>query len=394
MRVLASLMLLMSGGADAHEAGHVERQVVSSKAELNAAAAFGRDGRLWAVSKAGQGKSAHVVLSHSADLGRTWSAPVKVNAVPEAVAASGDAFPRVALGLHDEIYVLWTQPLDKPFTGDIRFARSLDGGQSFSAPLTVHTDRQKITHRFGSLAVGHDGTLFVAWIDKRDLELAKRAGTRYRGAAIYAAVSKDNGSSFAPDFKLADHSCECCRLAMVADQSGGAWVLWRHVFAPNIRDHALGRIEREGKPGQVQRASFDQWQVDACPHHGPALAQDDQGRLHGVWFTLGEQPGIKYGRWQDGVLMPQSLRNIGTQAAAHADIAVNGDTVVIAWNEFDGKATQLQVMQSGDGGRSWQSHTLARSEEATGQPRVLSHQGRFHVFWSSASQPRQLLSLP
>jgi hypothetical protein len=54
----------------------------------------------------------------------------------------------------------------------------------------------------------------------------------YRGAAIYAAVSTDGGRSFAPEVRVADYSCECCRIALAADRDGAPIALWRHVFAP------------------------------------------------------------------------------------------------------------------------------------------------------------------
>ena len=41
----------------------------------------------------------------------------------EAIAAEGDSRPKIATGPHDEIYVTWTKPFAKPYTGEIRFAR-------------------------------------------------------------------------------------------------------------------------------------------------------------------------------------------------------------------------------------------------------------------------------
>ena len=136
----------------------------SGRVELAASAAFDAQGVLWAVSKSG----GQVMVRRSADAGKSWSAPQPVNAAPEGIGAEGDARPKIASGAKGELYVTWTKPLSKPYTGEIRFARSLDGGKSFSAPVTVHADRQEITHRFDALTVTREGKLFVAWIDKRD----------------------------------------------------------------------------------------------------------------------------------------------------------------------------------------------------------------------------------
>ena len=58
--------------------------------------------------------------------------------------------------------------------------------------------------------------------------------------------------------------------------------MWRHVFEPNERDHALTRLKPDGQVESVQRATFDRWKVDGCPHHGPSLVVDEQGVRHAV----------------------------------------------------------------------------------------------------------------
>ena len=355
---------------------------------LGATAAFDQRGGLWAVNREGE----HVLARSSDDLGRSWGKPVRVNAVPEPVGADGDARPRIAAGAGGELYVTWTKPLSKPYTGDIRLSRSLDGGKTFSAPITVHTDRQEITHRFDSIAVNRNGQVFVAWIDKRD-QVAAAKDARYRGAAVYYAVSDDRGASFRGDYKLADYSCECCRIALVPQGDGSVLATWRHVFAPNVRDHAISRMYPDGRIGKVQRVTFDDWRVDVCPHHGPSLAADASGRLHAVWFTQGaKRSGIFYGRLgETGV---EGQRGVGGATAEHADIAVSARRVAVIWKEFDGERSRLRAMISEDGGSAWREHDLASTAGASDQPRLLERQSRFYAFWNTRNEPLSVVPLP
>jgi hypothetical protein len=307
------------------------------------------------------------------------------------VGADGDARPKIAFGQNGAIYVTWTQPLSKPYTGFIRFARSLDGGKTFSAPLTVHADRQEITHRFDAIAVNRQGQIFVAWVDKRDGEAIKAQGGTYRGAALYFAVSDDRGASFRGDYKLADNSCECCRIALVPRNDGSVFAFWRHVFEPNLRDHALARIYPDGHSDGLRRATFDNWAIDACPHHGPSLAADAAGRLHAVWFNLGpEHPGSVYGRLGNGGV--DGLRRIGGERAEHPDLAIVGERIAVVWKEFDGEQSQLRGMLSQDGGKNWREVSLAATSGASDQPRLLVNKGKFFVFWNTRSNP--LLVVP
>lgn len=385
---LLGLTMSLSVAADA---GHQHASATKARSDLGASAAVdSRSGTLWAVYKEGD----HVLLRGSTDAGHTWSAARTVNRVPEKIAADGDARPKIALGGEGEIYVTWTTPLSKPYTGNIRFARSLDAGANFSEPVTVNADRQEITHRFDALSVDRKGQIFIAWVDKRDLVATKASGkAAYRGAAVYYAVSEDRGEHFRGDYRLADHSCECCRISLFPAQDGGVLAMWRHVFEPNIRDHALARIDASGVAGAMRRVTFDDWRIDACPHHGPSIAGASDGTLHAVWFTEGERRnGVFYGRLGDGRV--EGLRRIGGDAAAHADVAVMGKSVAVAWKEFDGQRTQLRAIVSDDGGHTWREHQLAATEGASGQPVMLTMGDQFHVFWHTRQQPLTVVAIP
>lgn len=356
---------------------------------LAATAAFASDGTLWAV----RSEAGHVLLQSSTDAGGHWSPAIQVNAEAEPIAADGDGAPKLALGPQGELYFTWTTPLSRPYSGAVRFSRSLDGGRTFSPPLTVHADRQEITHRFDALAVTGSGQIVVAWIDKRDLEQAKKNATEYRGAAVYFAVSDDRGASFRGDIRLADHSCECCRIALRADGEHEVIAFWRHVFEPNIRDHALARVNTDGKVLEFRRATFDGWPVDGCPHHGPAIARDARGRLHAVWFTGAEgKAGVYYGRLVEGAVEGQ--RKVGAgNTAAHADLAVSGERVAIAWKEFDGQQTQLFGEVSDDGGEHWRRSALAQTDGPSDHPRLLTKGKDFYVLWNTEKEPMRVVAL-
>jgi hypothetical protein len=382
LAVAATALAQADGGHHHHGAMSGTAASMPARDELGSSAAFDAQGAIWAVSKGGN----HVIVRRSKDFGKSWSESTPVNAIEEPVGADGDARPKIAFGPKEEIYVTWTQPLSKPYTGLIRFARSLDGGKTFSAPSTVHKDRQEITHRFDAIAVNRQGQIFVAWVDKRDGEATKAKGGEYRGAALYFAVSDDRGTSFRGDFKLADHSCECCRIALLPRNDGSVTAFWRHVFAPNLRDHALATIYADGRVDGLRRATFDNWAIDACPHHGPSLAADASDQLHGVWFDLGPQhPGSVYGRLtNEGV---EGLRRIGGERAEHPDLAIIGNQVAVVWKEFDGEKAQLRGMLSQDDGNTWREISLAATSGASDQPRLLVTKGKFFVFWNTRANP-------
>jgi hypothetical protein len=389
-KIILGLSLLMSIGA-VYAAEAMPAKAKKVKVELGASAAFAPDGLLYAVAKQGE----HLLLYRSNNEGVSWSAPVVVNAQPETISADGENRPKLAFAKDGGLLVSWTKPLSKPNTGEIRLARS-DDGERFSVPITVHQDRAEITHRFESMLVAGDGRVLLAWIDKRDLEKAKAGKEAYRGAAIYAAVSTDGGRSFQPEKKLADHSCECCRLTSASDADGAPLFMWRHVFAPNERDHAIVRIKADGSPEAVQRATFDRWKIDGCPHHGPSLAVDAAGVRHAVWFNQKDGEGrVFYGRLSTDAAgtSVDGQRTVGGARAEHADLAVSGKRVAVVWKEFDGEQATIRAELSEDGGKTFRILDLAASAGPSDQPRALARGEKLYAFWRSEREGMRVFRL-
>jgi hypothetical protein len=313
----------------------------------------------------------------------------------DTIAAEGESRPKIVFGPHPWAVITYTQPLAKPYTGEIRMLRSEDGGVNFSLPYTVHQDRQIITHRFDSAAFDAEGTLHTLWIDKRDGEALKAAkadkGAKrelaYRGAAIYRNESKDGGKTFGPDLKLADHSCECCRIALAPDPAGGLVAMWRHVFEPNERDHAFSRVGQAPAQQALMRATYDRWALDACPHHGPGLAPAKNGGYHAVWF--GEKAGKAAARYSllDAKGQPKgSPVELPDARAEHADVRSAGNNVVISWRSFDGERTHWRAWVSRDAGATFVVKNIGSAIGVNDYPLLLSRGSEIFGLWNAGER--------
>ena len=198
---------------------------------------------------------------------------------------------------------------------------------------------------------GH-GRIVIAWIDKRDVIAATAQGKPYLGAAVYYSWSDDDGASFVPERKLVDQSCECCRIALARMPDGGIAALFRNIYGDNIRDHAYGVLRTDGTDGQtshVERATFSDWQIAGCPHHGPGLAIGNDDVRHAVWYEAKGKPTIWYGQLDPGQA-PQHPLVIATTGASHADVAVHERTVWVVWNQVSANGYALMLRRSTDNG--------------------------------------------
>lgn len=380
--LLLALALAHQGAAAAEHRHDAKPQ--PKKPTLALGATLDPDGRLWLAGVENQ----QLWVSRSDDGGKRFSPRVTVTSEPEDIAADGESRPAIAVARDGTVLLSWTQSLPQKYSGNIRFARSTDGGQRFSKPITLNDDGRITSHRFNSLAIDGAGKVAVLWLDGRDRDAVKEKGGTFAGVSVYVARSADNGAHFDANRRLTEHTCECCRTAL-AWTTDGPVALWRNLYDTNTRDFALGNLDS----GKVHRATDDDWRIDACPHHGGGLAVDGAGALHLVWFTQGQKrQGLFYKRVANGVeSQPIPIGSPAAQAG-HGTVAAAGNTVLISWREFDGRVYVAQVMHSTDGGATWSApQRLAESSGAADYPLPLTDGKRAMVVWNSASEGVRVL---
>ena len=346
-------------------------------------AMFDESGKLWVAFV----QDEHVYVSHSMNEGKTFAAATVVNPVPEDAEHNGENRPKILVDQDGTLYVSWTLKTSPRFTGEIRFSRSTDGGKSFEAPRTINDDNLFAGHRFETLYQNEAGHLYLTWIDKRDLEAHIAEDKEYPGAAIYYAVSKDQGKSFSQNYRVANHSCECCRIAIAPRGQENIAILWRQIFGETTRDHAIAILTPDGETLETHRASYDEWQIDACPHHGPTMVQSGKsGDYHISWFSNGDlHQGIYYGRFSFDTAQPEDVYQVdGRAGAGHPYLAEFADTLYLVWKGFDGTQSNLQLIQSTDDGRSWsQPKTLMSTTQSSDHPLIVEHNDGLFLSWKT-----------
>jgi hypothetical protein len=350
--------------------------------------AFGPDGTLWLIWMAG----GQVSVASSKDGGGTLSPPVQITQGTLNLDWGPDARPKIALDRKGGIAVAFSTFRDKAFNGEVFYSRSTDGGKTFAPPKPI-TDNAE-SQRFEALGFDPEGTLFAAWLDKRNRVPAQEAGKKYDGAALFFASSKDAGATYSRAEMVADNTCECCRLGLAFDPSSHPVIVFRNIFEGSVRDHAIVAFTDQGMPGAIRRVSEDDWQVAACPHQGPSLSIAPDGTYHVVWYTNGRvRKGLFYAQSRDGGKTFSEPMPIGQpgKSPSRPYVLTGSLGTAIVWKEFDGENTSVNLISSADGGKIWsQPRLIAATSDSSDHPLLVSDGRQIFLSWMTKADGYRL----
>jgi len=357
--------------------------------------AFDAHNNLWLAWVAGGAVS----VAHSINLGRSFKGVTIVGSYGELMDSGADAKPQLAIDARGHAVLAYGVFKDKAYNAEVLISTSASiwakDGPAFTVPRSLSVD--PASQRFPTLAFNPDGRLFVTWLDKRTVALARQNGQTQAGAALAYAWSDDAGKTFLADTIAEDHTCECCRLALAFDPERQPVIAYRAIFPEHERDHAVIRFGESGRALPAQRVAEDHWDIDGCPHHGPSVAVTTDGTIHAAWFTEGSaRQGLFYARSTDHGQRFSGPKAIGNMAQrpGRATLLASGDSIRLAWKEFDGKRVLIKEQHSTDAGQHWSNERIiGETHHAADHPVLIAHGREAYLSWMTHDEGYQLIKL-
>jgi hypothetical protein len=361
-----------------------------------AAAPDGRRAVAW-VTAPGGGTDGRLRVAVMAAAGRALAPAAELRDPLGPIEPHGEAPPKVAFGPGRALYALWVVGKEVPGRrfpmSALRFARSGDGGRTWSAPASVTDTPQPFgSFNFHALHAARGDTVYVAWLDGR-------AGR----SATYLARSVDGGRTWARNVRVnpGRESCPCCRTAVAAGRGDTVYAAWRGVARQpdrsTVREVVVARSADGGRSwGAPVAAQRDGWVFDGCPHAGPSLAVDAAGHVHVAWWSGKEgAAGVFYARSDDGGRAfgaPVPLGVAARSMPAHAQLALVDPEgagpvkVVVAWDDGTTPVPRVLVRVSPDGGETFAPAAVAsEGEGAASFPVLAAAPGRVALAWTAES---------
>ena len=325
-------------------------------------------------------------LSHSG--GDVFEKRLRINRKPGSVMSHPEGSPIFRMGPQSRFHAFWLSDAGRGARA-LRTSFSKDFLNSFEAPISVATG-ERGTPAFFSAEVSEQGEILVAWLGQHP------GGDSLPGTAhLLVSRSQDGGSKFSPPIAVASNVCPCCRPAIVAGNDGDWIVAWRDADEENVRRiRVASSRDARGHWEQWPQLPGPGWQINGCPHSGPAIALHE-GVLHVVWYTEAEgvrAPLITSRSLGGGVF--SELQPIASEVrdANHPSLAVVGGRLFVAFqgrppSEHDGWGQTgifLKELRSDGGG----AIVRVPSGEGTASYPVITdlHAGRLLVSWTEASE--------
>lgn len=325
--------------------------------------------------------------------GGEWSAPRTIAAGKGWVVNWADFPAMIALG-EGRLAAHYLQAPEESESGGhayhIRVVQSSDGGATWSAPITPHSDRTGTEHGFVSLFPAGGDSLGLIWLDGRGFD-AGFGGTAEM-ALRSVAIAPDGGMG--AESVVDARTCECCQTS-VALTDGGPVAVYRDRAEGEIRDihlsRRIGTQWSEGRP--VHR---DGWEINGCPVNGPAVASDGGERVVVAWFTGARDSARVYASFSDdrGATFRSPIRLDRGAPVGRVDVVMLRDGgALVSWIEggSDGGASVLARRVSADGTLA-EPQLIASSGggRSSGFPRMAASNDAVIFSWTDPGDPTQV----
>jgi hypothetical protein len=276
---------------------------------------------------------------------------------------------------------------------DVRLSISDAEGKNWKPDTAPHRDGTTTEHGFASFFEWPGGGTGVVWLDGREMSGGHGASHESeRGAMTVRAARIAPDGTIGEDVRIDARVCECCPTTAVAT-SRGAVIAYRDRSDTEVRDIGVIRLEN-GKWTEPALVHADNWQINACPVNGPALAAAGD-RVALAWFTAqGDQPRVQVAFSNDaGKTWSAPVRVDEAKSLGRVDaVMLDNRSAVVMWMEHLDTGSELRArVVHPDGKREpFMTVTSMTADRQSGYARMVRTGNELVFAWVSTKPTLQV----
>ena len=282
----------------------------------------------------------NVVYRRSADGGATFSPPLALN--PNGSFAYESTFTTDTTG---RIFVVWQGKSLADTATRVYFARSTDGGATFSAPSPVSSGGRIAV--LPNVAADRNGNVVVAWYDLSD-----------NAPVVAWSRSTNAGTSFSTPVPIFDAPAVFARPGLAIDSKNDAFLAWtQQSSTSSVVRLAISKAGAAfGAAATVSDTAVFAYAPDLATGPDDSVALAYYTRL--VVANVLQNRQITFLRSTDGARTfssPVFLSSAADQAYVPSVAVEPSGAIDVAWEEFDANDVQSDafVARSTDGGKTF-----------------------------------------
>lgn len=274
-------------------------------------------------------KEAQFYFALSTDGGLTFGKKIRVPA-PMELSVHAEGMPKLAVKADGTLLAVFEVPRptsESRFAGDLLYTMSKDMGKTWTPAKPVHQDATPgKSHSFSDISRLPNGEIGIVWLDEKQADQEGRP-------VVFAQTTK--GKGFGSATVVDENACQCCRTSVFVDANKHIHLTYRDLLPTGtgkIADRDISTVVSSdgGKTFTRPKPVFaDHWQVNACPHAGPVVAQTGDA-IWVTWFSGKEEAaGLRLARLGSDKLVSSVL----TSRAKHPQVSAANERLIWVWDE-------------------------------------------------------------
>lgn len=256
---------------------------------------------------------------------------------------------------------------------DIAIAESTDGGESWSTPVTPHTDGTETEHGFVSIYPRGDG-VDLLWLDGR--KMVNEVGDDPVASGMMLRSS---------DQVIDELVCDCCQTD-VAIAASGPVAVYRDRSVDEIRDIYVTRmVGGEWQTGQP--IADDNWHIAGCPVNGPSITAHED-RVAVAWFSAAGVAVVRMATSQDGGInfsAPVEIVRNATLGRVSIALLDNGEAAVSWLESASPESAAVKVRRVLADGTLGPVRLVADTANGFSVPQMERHGGNLIFAWTEST---------